>query len=274
MFSKKRSLAKIAQLRSKKQIPSMDKVHSNEDAAPSPADFMADRVSSEESPTSQLSSTTERTELGEADTHLKVPAMRKTSASSSAPNLQAQGPTELTPLQLPKPPPSRRSPVPPRTRHLPSRNHSLKYSGGALHGSQRPCDFDHNYTEERVEDTVPDVGYEKEDKAFRRSVPDTDMRRIVLENQAAANHQLSSSYDEPVNDCGSKSRSPRRTQSMRVPPVVRLPLNTADASTSPMKRSPSARETRSRRRAREEVCYPDLIYSCDLSYVRALGVTG
>ncbi len=161
MFTKKKSLAKIAKSRKKKER--------SEDVT----EAVELRDPSEE----EGSSSEEDVDFRNERNLLAPPLTRENSLST--PNLSTS---------------------------VPRRNHSLKYSSGALHGEE-PCDFDHTYT----------------------GPSSSSMRKMVLTRRAHPDRRRH----------GEHPSTPRRTQSQR----NRHPPRTVSAGTSPIRMdvSPSTR---------------------------------
>ncbi len=259
MFTKKKSLARIAQLRSKKFAAMVNEEEkerceagaSVDDGPVRAVDLGKGKEKSEEDEEEEE----ERKSLGaglqssqspnkrlslQSDFRFLSAPMRK-EVSNSSPDLNSQRHQD-----------GFGSPPKPGV----SRNHSLRYSGGALHGSHPPCDFDHNYGE-LVEGEGEGEG--GGGSVLRRPERQELRRNVLCRRAENRSHHLSSSYGARGGDGGAVALSsswPRRTQSMRAPPQVRLGAETADAATSPIRvprRSPSERHVRptSRRRRGE-----------------------
>jgi hypothetical protein len=183
MFSKKKSLARIASLRSKREPPTEEAKHETIQVLNSPI------VDSK------------RMSWHWEDGALAVP-LRKDS-SLSTPNLATADNAVLLP--------------PLNHEHQPrgfsnSHSHSLRYSGGALHGMRPPADFDHDFG-----------GEDNRQVRMRKKMLRMKVIRNHLGEKADDNGSLEDS-ETTSSTSGSprKMHPPRRTQSVRVPPVVRV----------------------------------------------------
>ena len=216
MFTKKKSLARIAKLRSKKEREIIMSGSCNDvDTGTEDDDEEAEEEedSEEEIRKHHMKRNSHKRMswhpgallTSNAGLRLSIPSMRKAS-STSTPNLtddlvdgggvvrgaEAQGGTYRNP---------------------PSRNHSLKYSGGALHGALPSAAFDHTFV----------GGSEGESRQPSRS-PDPDsssrLRRRVLRKKTSGG-----SVDEHISTTSSSSSTGvghRRVQSFRLAPIVKL----------------------------------------------------
>jgi len=110
-----------------------------------------------------------------------------------------------------------------------SRNHSLKYSGGALHDTDQPLSFDHNF-DSATRETTPHQGDDKskqmQDKSYKSgsamnspTLPQRPHRNQSKDRRllAKTNSMLDDDFDSPGSPNGS-----HRSRSLRLPPLVRV----------------------------------------------------
>ncbi len=240
MFSKKKSLARIASIRSKREQTPTEVLA--QAAAALASESVADARADEQQEVGNVAAGGEKEEEeeeGEAidvlqalnatpppsrhskrmswhweDGALAVPLRKEN--SHSTPNLAP----DAASLHLPLIDDRRRQVKEPRGFSR-SQNHSLKYSGGALHSMRGPAEFDHDFTGEN-----------------NRQV---QMRRLMIKKQLgleimprlSADGSGGSTSSTPESKMGS---APRRSQSVRAPPVVRVTEDGSPAEKNPRPR--------------------------------------